>query len=674
MDQEGIPVFTHSHRPATATSRGRRLAAGLTSVALATGFALAGATTARAADSTPVATSEAQFLSGSLLGVNLDNVVALAPASAHAGANDPRMTQSDPLKVTALNAVTVGDGSSIQTSAGGGVQAGAVGQYATAAPDGTSMAWTGAAGPDGGVGIGQDQGGQGGDATVDLSKLLGAGFASNLTNLQLAVNAVAAQAVSDGKSASGDYSLDGVTLNLTSPAIANLTDKVNTALDSVKSRLAVLGGSDGELVTDVNKLLTGLNPALNLLGANADVTATVDTGDLSKLVQDLLQAQYGDSGITFNLETGVVTLDLGKLLGEDLNNLAPGTELIDPAVIDPALASVTTKVSDIADQVVNRVKDALNNAKVNIHANLSQDTAQAPIVENVCTTVKKVIQVPVQVPISQAPIVGGVLGNVLGDVNQTTQTVTQLVDQTVDQLVCSDVATPLPALNTSAVVDITGTVGEFLNGSGVDATAALKVLGIPLPPVDLGTATSAISDSLTNQLLGSDGAITDLTNALNLGLVAPAVQGLTGGPGSVDTALTGLLSATVNNQDVNNGTFTETALRVTALPGISGITGGAGVGSLGLARAAGSGAAQVNFARASVGPNVVPGDVGGVDTTPPPTDGNPGNPGTTAGNIARLATTGVGIAALVAAVLALLAAGAYLVRESYRRNHSAMAV
>ena len=40
-------------------------------------------------------------------------------------------------------------------------------------------------------------------------------------------------------------------------------------------------------------------------------------------MQDLLQAQYGDSGVTFNLETGVVTLDLGKLLGGNLNNL-PG--------------------------------------------------------------------------------------------------------------------------------------------------------------------------------------------------------------------------------------------------------------------------------------------------------------------------------------------------------------
>jgi hypothetical protein len=291
-------------------------------------------------------------------------------------------------------------------------------------------------------------------------------------------------------------------------------------------------------------------------------------------------------------------------------------------------------------------------------------------VETVCKTVQKVIQVPVQVPVDQIPIVGGILGGVIGDVNQAAQTVTQMVDQTVDQLVCDDESTPLPALNTSADVDISGTVGEFLNGSGVTATAALKVLGIPLPNVDLDSATGAISDSLTNQLLGSDSAVSDLVDALNSGLVDPAVQGLTDGQGSVGTALTSALSATVNNQDVSDGTFTETALRVTVLPGISGLTGGGGIGGISTARTAASGVGQLNFARASVGPNVVPGDVGGVDTTPPPTDGNPG---TTAGNIARLATTGMGIAALVATVLALLAAGAYLVRESYRRNHSAMA-
>ena len=69
---------------------------------------------------------------------------------------------------------------------------------------------------DGGVGIGQDQSVPGGNATVDLSELLGSGFASNLADLKLAIGAVAAQAVSDSKNASGDYSLADV--DLTSPA------------------------------------------------------------------------------------------------------------------------------------------------------------------------------------------------------------------------------------------------------------------------------------------------------------------------------------------------------------------------------------------------------------------------------------------------------------------------
>ena len=38
--------------------------------------------------------------------------------------------------------------------------------------------------------------------------------------------------------------------------------------------------------------------------------------------------------------------------------------------------------------------------------------------------------------------------------------------------------------------------------------------------------------------------------------------------------------------------------------------------------------------------------------------------------VGALAMTGTSIALLVAMILALLAAGAYLVRESYRRNHS----
>jgi len=408
-------------------------------------------------------------------------------------------------------------------------------------------------------------------------------------------------------------------------------------------------------------------------------------------VQNLLTTQYGSDGVTFDLETGVVTLNLEKLLGENLNDLAPGTELVDAGILNPVLNSVTTKVSGIADQVVNAVKDALNNATVTVHADLSENVAQAPLVQNICKLVSKVIQVPtqvvqqvtIQVPVINGvplPVVNGVpqlngvavVGSLVGKVSGTltyitetvNQTVTKLVDQTVTQNVCSDVSTAVPALTTSVTADITGTVNEFLTGAGVHATATAKVLGVTVP-VTLDAAIGNIAGSLNGQLFDSDSAVTDLVNALDAGLVDPAVHGLTGGSNSV-AQLADVLSIKVNNQDVSNGTFTETAVEVRVLPGL---TGGLGMGL----RAARGSAAQINLARASVGPNVVPGDVGGVETTPPPTDGNPGNPGTTLSNIARLATTGVGIAALVAAVLALLAAGAYLVRESYRRNHSAMA-
>jgi hypothetical protein len=696
-------VFNNSH-PRITTARtahtARRLGAGALTIALAGGFSLAGAVSAQAAgtaDSAPVATSSSQFLSGSLLGTNLDNVVMLQGAAASARPGDATDTEKDPFEVTALKSINIGDGTSIQGNLGQFLQLGAIGQYATANQNGTSMAWTGGVSPDGGLGIGKNVALPGGDATLDLDSLLGTGFASNIANLNLAISAVSARAISDGTNATGTYSIAGADLNLTSPAIANLTQKVDAALDSVTNRLATLDGKDGPLAADLNSTIQKLNPALNLLGANANVTATIDTGDLKSLVQNLLTAQYGGTGVSFNLETGVVTLNLEKLLGTDLSSLPAGSELLRPGIIDPVLMSVTTQVSTIADQVVDRVKASLNNATVTLHADLTQSVAQAPLVEKVCSTVQKVIQVPTQVLI-QVPVVNGtvlpvsngvpvlngvpLVGNLLTGLGSTltkvgstlsyvTQSVTQLVNQTVDQVVCSNKSTALPPLTTSVTADITGTVGEFLQGAGVTAKATAQVLGVALPPIDLTVATSQIASDLNTRLFGSDSAITDLVTALNTGLVDPAVAGLTSDSSSVGAALSDLLSITVNNQSVDNGTFSETALEVKVLKS----AGANLLGSRGLARnAASAPVAQLNVARASVGPNVT-GDVGGVDTTPPTGDdpgsiGNPSGLGHAASAISRLATTGAGITALVAAVLALLAAGAYLVREGYRRNRS----
>ncbi len=686
----------HPRTTARDTHTGRRIGAAITTVALGAGFTLAGAGAAQAATTAdrPVAFAQGQFLSGSLLGIDLDSIASVQAATAVHYGTGGTVTSKDPLAVTALDAITVGSGASVQADLGDVVQLGTVGQYAQATGDGISSAAAGAVGPDGAIGLGEDVAVPGGNATVDLSALLGDQFAANLIDLDLAVEAIAAQAYADAENASGSYTLADATLELSSPAISRLTEKVNAALDTVTNRLAVLDGSDGQLVVDVNNALTRLAPTLNLLGAGSNVTATIDVGDLKQLVSDLLTAQYGESGVTFNLETGVVSLDLAALAGVEINDLAPGTELLSDAVVGEALDNITEKVADIADQVVDRVTAALNDARVEIHANVDLDVAQAPLVKQVCSTVQKVIQVPTQVlkrtavlvptlngvvgtvvdgvpQINGIPVVNGVLtgsgliGGLLGGVGQQVTFITQYVDtyvtelvsKTVDQVVCNNVTTALPSLNTSLDLDLVGTVDQFVDGVGVSASAKVKVLNVVNTSLNLDLLTDSLGGTLTDGLFDSDGAVRGLVDALNTGLVDPAVEGLLDGDNAVG-GISDLVSITANNQEISDGIFSVTALRIAVL-------GGDG--------------AEVNLARASVGPNVenivacqVDCGVGGETVTPPGGggDGSGNNLITSGGGLAALAMTGAGIGFLLALVLALLAAGASLVRENYRKSHA----
>jgi hypothetical protein len=675
-------VFTNQHPRTTArgTAIGRRIVAATTAFTLGGAIALAGAAPAMAAG--PVSWAEGRILSGSVLGINLDDIAALQPAQAENNGSQATQTSKDPLDATVLDTVEVGP-TNIQANLGGVVQLGAVGQYAQAQANGTSFAASGAITDDGAIGIGEDKSVPGTNATVDLDALLGGRFAATLLDLDLAIGALGAQAEAEGEVAAGDYTLADLKLELSSPAISALTDKVNAALDEVQLGIGVLDGSDGTLAVDLNRILQGVNPALNLLGGNANVTATVNAGDLHSLVQDLLNTQYGEDGIRFNLDTGKVSIDLNALAGGGLNNAPVGTEVLSSAFIDPVLDSITDKVAGIADQVVDRVRDALHDATVEVHADIDLDVAQAPLVQTVCNTVQQVIQVPtqvlqtvqIQVPVVDGVVaqvvngvpvvngipvvgnlVGGTLGGLLGGTTHTvtwitqnvTKTVTQMVSKTVDQVVCSDKVTALPTLETSAHVDIVGTVDDFLNGADVDATAAVKVLGLVNTRLNLDLALDLMGDSITDALFDSDGTVQKLVDTLDTTLVDPALEGLLDGDDAVGIALTDLLSVTINNQDLSDGTFTETALRVSVL-------GGSG--------------AVINLAQASVGPNVTSvedpciGDceVGGETITPT---------GNTPARLASLAMTGTSIVMLVLMVLALLAAGAYLVRENYLRNRS----
>jgi hypothetical protein len=662
----GGSAARNNHRTAT------RIAATVTAFALGGAFALVAPLTASADEQTE-SYAKGQFLSGSIAGLDLDQIVSLGAAEASNDGTQSAQIEKDPLDADVLEGTVVVESVDSPQVGLDGVQIGPAAQYAEANNDGTSLGASGAIADDGAIGIGEHQSTPPANATLDLQALLGNEFASTLADLKLELGALAAWAEADLETASGDYQIADAVLTFSSPAIANLTPKVDSALDEVVDALNALLGRNGALVGDVNGLLVDLDPVLNLLGGNANVSVSLNAGNLKDIVHSILEDAYGNGAVWFDLETGEVHVDLELLLGGDLNDLAPGTELLTDAVVNQILEGITTTVATIADQVVDKVEEALHDATVDIHADLSTNIAQAPIVREVCELVDRVLTTPVlRNATSLELLTNGLLGNVntllntgvigsltdgitdeVGDfvlVNGVIQRITGFVNQTVQDTVCNTTSTPVAPLTTSVVLDIEATVDELIDGVAARAVAQVKVLGVAAD-LDLSLLIDGLGDSLVDGLFDGDGAVQDLVDALETGLVHPATEGLLGtGIGSVGDALRDVLSVQANVQELAGGQFTETAIRVSVLEGDL---------------------ATLNLAQAIVGPNVTTivdpectdpdgCDTGGVTVTPP------GGGGSGAGS---LAYTGIGIATLIAVILALLAAGAYLVRESYRRNH-----
>lgn len=689
----GTPQGESAHRD-TIGKKARRVGAVATTIALGGAFALAAPLSASAA-TMPTSYGEGRFLSGSLLGVDLDRIVDVTSATATNNGSQPTQTSKDPLDAEVLQAIEVSAEPAPQIDLGGVLQIGPVGQYAQAGADGTSFAASGAVVDDGIVGVGSNQSAPPANATLDLQALLGQEFASTLLDLKLEIGAIAAEAEANLDTASGDYQIADAVLSFSSPAIADLTPKVDTALQEVVDSLNELVGPGGQLVDEVNGLLVNLDPVLNLVGGSGNVTATINTGDLTDAVHALLLEEYGNGAVSFDLEAGTVNVDLEQLLGGDLNDLAPGTELLTDDVVNQILAGITDTVATIADQVVDRVEEALHDANVDIHADLSVNVAQAPLVQEVCRLVDRVLTTPILTDLTSSEVtgllnqagLGGLLGGVLnglgltqinqlidlglvetltsgsgvGDivaVDGVLKRVTGFVNQTVQDNVCSTQSTALAPLTTSVVLDIEATIDELLDGAAAKAVAAVEILGIDAD-LDLDVALGNLGGALTDTLFDQDGAVQGLIDSLEDNLVHPATEVLLGdGIGNIGDALRDLVSVQANVQELTStgnggGEFTQTAIRVEVL---------------------GGDLTTINLAQAVVGPNVTTivdpectdpdgCDVGGETATPPGGGGGGG----------ALAYTGIGIATLIAVILALLAAGAYLVRESYRRNNPVVA-
>lgn len=602
---------------------------------------------APASAATPsVSFAQGQFLSGSLAGMNLSTLVELTPATAINNGSEPAEEVVDPLSASvlgseplALGAVRVSPDQVLETNTRGG----ALSQYAKADRSGVALGASGTVGQGGAIGPNASD--PGSSLTLSFDSLLNASAKEAVADLKLEIQAIAAQASASATSASGDYYIDGATLSFTSPALADLTKTITNALGSVDSTLNGLNGKNGELGLALNSLLSSINPALNLTGAGT-VSASVSV-DLDAAVSDLLVAQYGGPGVTFNLATGLVTLDLEKLAGGSLNDRPVNTELLTTATVNSVVSTLSKNVDTLTDQILARVKVALENARVDIDADLNVLTEQAPLLKETCNYQD-----------SSGNILSEALGKLLGT------------------LVCTTTSTVLPKLQTSVAVDVHGTVAQVIAGTA-PATATAKVLGVPVS-VSTSRLLAPLGSILNTRLLGTGGVLAKVTQLLDGPLLAQANSGLLGA-NSVSSVLNDVLSITVNVQDTTaapdaaantvKSVFTQTALRVAVA---AGATGGSGLTTLNLASGS-VGNAMIDSSTPG-GPvtDPDPGTPGGPGTDPGDTDG--GTPSTTAGGPGSLAYTGVAFGGLIALLLALLAAGAWLMREGYGRKGSSAAI
>jgi hypothetical protein len=215
-------------RPSSATGRRgpildartiRRCTAFL-ATGLAVGIAVAmlpgvGATASPA----PVSQATGRFLSGSIGGTDLDNVIAVHGESAVNTGGAP-VTHQHSLSASLLSQQLVNLPDGLQFPAGGVLELGGANQYANANPDGSANGASGAVTNSGAIGLGG--GASQSDATLDLAGA--SDLASLFGDVKATVGALAATAhQADGKDGaqSGSYELGSLDLELTSPALAS---------------------------------------------------------------------------------------------------------------------------------------------------------------------------------------------------------------------------------------------------------------------------------------------------------------------------------------------------------------------------------------------------------------------------------------------------------------------
>lgn len=487
-------------RRKTMTRKYKPALAGLTAVTLG----MSGLLMAAPANADPgYSAAEAQYLSGTLLDLSLQDLAEIQGERAEVPF-DATATQTQSGN---LNLNVVGDTITVQLP--GGIQvpidiadAGVVGQYAQATPQGNSTAVTGAVTSDGVVDVDPDPANPPGPLTLDLSDLLGQDITSQIANANLTVGATTASAQQNGNGApTGDYNIAGLQLVLTSPTVAALSGDISDSATPLEDTVNGVVGPNGSVVTSLTGLLNTTDAVTSDVSLDLDLNPVVD----NVLAQN--QILGADGPVTVDLSTGNVTVDVAALLaanGLDLNDLDPNTEIMNTQLVGLVTAEVDSLVNGLLDTVNDAVTTALDAAVLNLNVTVGDPA-------------NPLLNVAVNGPLSDIAD-GTLVGNVtLGDtdvdpalINTTLQTVVQGVLNTRLNTAAVDTALDglYPAVDSvlTDVVSLTANNQATTDGVFTETGLRLSLLNVN------GTDGQALTLDLARASVGPNALVVDPAN------------------------------------------------------------------------------------------------------------------------------------------------------------------
>ena len=414
-----------------------------------------------------------------------------------------------------VNLPLLDDGTNEGLLALGGL--GALSSYSASPSATSSVASSGIISEDGSIDLGPVNDPSSFDpAELDVTALLGQVLtpevsAALLDEASLSIGALASRVEAEDGVASPEYSLSGLDLTISSPAVEALTGDLETTVGGVLGPGETLLGEDGTVGTIVGGLVTtldaipGVDATLNSLGLN---TGSLQDDIVSQPIEN------AEGSVSIDLGDGTISVDLDELAvngapGENLSGLAPNTSVLSGDTVNAILAGVSDAL--------------LGDGPNSLVANVTEAIYGIGLTADIQVTVLGVAPLP---PLADAPVyIDGELGGILGVADYD----------------------PL-------AIDVSGLTALGIPLGGVLAPITNALTGT------LTTITGALVEPLTSAIAGLPDALLEVTGPLVTTLLDDALE----------PVLSELLAVTINEQpdesDLGPEGFTVRALSVTLLP------------------------------------------------------------------------------------------------------------